>query len=43
MSWSVYVTQWMTMHAVSLNDHRTSCVFMSALDKKGKMFPDSRM
>lgn len=41
---SVYVTQLMTMHDVSLNDHRKSCAFMSFLDKLGrveqKMFTD---
>lgn len=42
---SVYVTHLMTMHAVSLNDRRKSCAFMSCLDKlwggRGrKMFPD---
>lgn len=45
MSGSVYVTQLMTMCAVSLNDRRKSCAFMSFLDKekgeKRKMFPDS--
>lgn len=46
MSGSVYVTQLTTMRAVSLNDRRKSCAFMSFLDKLGKvggwkMFPDS--
>lgn len=44
MSRSVYVTQLMTVHAVSLNDHRKSYAFMSFLDKLGgverKTFPD---
>lgn len=35
MSGSVYVTQLMTLYAVSLNDRRTSCAFMSFLDKLG--------
>lgn len=35
MSRSAYVTQLMTMCAVSLNDHRKSCVFMSFLVKLG--------
>lgn len=33
MSGSVYVTHLMTMRAVSLNDRRKSCAFMSFLDK----------
>lgn len=33
MSGSVYVTQLTTMRAVSLNDRRKSCTFMSFLDK----------
>lgn len=33
MSGSVYVTQLMTLYAVSLNDRRKSCAFMSFLDK----------
>lgn len=36
MSGSVYVTQLMTMLAMSLNDRRKSCAFMSFLDKLGR-------
>ena len=36
MSGSVYLTHLMTMCAVSLNDRRKSCAFMSFLDKLGR-------
>lgn len=47
MSGSVYVTQLMTLYAVSLKGCRKSCAFMSFLDKLEwgvgeKMFPGWR-